>query len=516
MQDEIKPYLNDCIAAVTLFISGADYKKGTRYWALNALGSIVLCAEKKILPFQEDLLKLIFNIIQSEQMEQEVKGQALSCAGHIAASCGKDQFPKEALEVFTKFGMECLCGEKKKYELRETALSYFSEISKILKNDMAPIFDKVLEQIFATCVSEEGIQSTTEKKDKFSLDSDSDEEEIVGIDVNTNFIDEKSSAIHCLGNMSMNCIDLMLPHMDKVLHELKEMSTYFHENIRYHVCLTYTQIAFGLLRHYTGQDKLNWKKGLPVMVPLPDKVMEFLRQVVFPHFFKIFQDESNKEVIEKTLECVRDLADELGPGAVAEFVEGIMNTLIELLDKKAFCQMGGKDAVAAMAEDDDDEDEEEDEDEDDEDLDHDEIILGNVTDVIISLSKAFGDSFAEALAKLGPKMVPYLSDDHPKSDRLMVIGCFAEVFNNCPSALPVYFNDYMAIILNNSKTNDSGLNRNCAYSLGVLAEKNVELFKPKAKEAAQAVHMMYQNSDEDAAKDNCIAALCRILANQHA
>jgi len=141
----------------------------------------------------------------------------LSCAGHIAASSGKDQFPKEALEVFTKFGLECLCGEKKQYELRETALSYFSEISKILRNEMAPIFDKVLEQIIATCISEEGIKSQGEKKDKFSLDSDSEEEEIVGIDVNTNFIDEKSSAIHCLGNLSMNCMDLMMPHMEKIL-----------------------------------------------------------------------------------------------------------------------------------------------------------------------------------------------------------------------------------------------------------------------------------------------------------
>ncbi len=47
------------------------------------------------------------------------------------------------------------------------------------------------------------------------------------------------------------------------------------------------------------------------------------------------------------------------------------------------------------------EDEEEDED-DDEDLDHDEIILGNATDVLISVSKALGDSFLPYLSKVGP------------------------------------------------------------------------------------------------------------------
>lgn len=51
-------------------------------------------------------------------------------------------------------------------------------------------------------------------------------------------------------------------------------------------------------------------------VPLPDKVIEFLDSIVFPHFYKIFEDEQNKEVIEKTLECIRELAEELGPGSI--------------------------------------------------------------------------------------------------------------------------------------------------------------------------------------------------------
>lgn len=38
--------------------------------------------------------------------------------------------------------------------------------------------------------------------------------------------------------------------------------------------------------------------------------------VIFPHFYKIFEDEQNKEVIEKTLECIRDFCEELGPSAI--------------------------------------------------------------------------------------------------------------------------------------------------------------------------------------------------------
>jgi hypothetical protein len=67
-------------------------------------------------------------------------------------------------------------------------------------------------------------------------------------------------------------------------------------------------------------------------------------------------------------------------------------------------------------------------------------------------------------------MVNYLSDAHPKSDKIMVIGCLAEVFNNCKSALSIYLNDFMAIVLKNCTSNDSGLNRNCAYAIGIMAE----------------------------------------------
>lgn len=51
---------------------------------------------------------------------------------------GKERFPKECIEVFTKYALELLTQEDK-YELRETAMSYFAELARILKSEMAPI-----------------------------------------------------------------------------------------------------------------------------------------------------------------------------------------------------------------------------------------------------------------------------------------------------------------------------------------------------------------------------------------
>lgn len=79
------------------------------------------------------------------------------CAGQLAAAVGKERFPAEFIETFTKYGLQFLT-ESNKYELRETAISYFAELSRILKGDMAPIIDQVLTEILKTCKSNEGVK----------------------------------------------------------------------------------------------------------------------------------------------------------------------------------------------------------------------------------------------------------------------------------------------------------------------------------------------------------------------
>lgn len=70
------------------------------------------------------------------------------------------------------------------------------------------------------------------------------------MDVDVNFLDEQSAAVHALGNIALFCSSLILPRMQEILDVLSEISFYFHENIRYHVCQTYLQIAVGLQKHF--------------------------------------------------------------------------------------------------------------------------------------------------------------------------------------------------------------------------------------------------------------------------
>ncbi len=64
-------------------------------------------------------------------------------------------------------------------------------------------------EILNSCKSNAGIREEYAEKPKeaFSLDSDSEDEEaeLAGMDVDVNFIDEKTSAVHALGNIALFC-----------------------------------------------------------------------------------------------------------------------------------------------------------------------------------------------------------------------------------------------------------------------------------------------------------------------
>ena len=189
-----------------------------------------------------------------------------------------------------------------------------------------------------------------------------------------------------------------------------------------------------------------------------------------PHLKEIIETEVSKEVVEKVLECIRDMADEMGPDSVIDHIDWIIDLIEQLLDKTALCQNPqAKEERGPDEEGDDDDDSDEDSDED---LDHDELILGNATDLTTSLATCFADSFLPYLQKLAPKLVKYLGEEHGKSDKIMVIGCLAETFNQCPSALNVYFPDFMQVLFKHSTSDDGQLNRNVAYSFAICADKS--------------------------------------------
>jgi hypothetical protein len=124
-----------------------------------------------------------------------------------------------------------------------------------------------------------------------------------------------------------------------------------------------------------------------------------LGTVVLPYYFRIFEQEEDKSVIERVLENMREMSEDLGPAVFEGKMERVMKYIIQFLEKKAFCQTrmmeGEKDEDLEDVEDENPEDDDESEPEEEDDgIDHDEIIFGNTSDLIIALARAMGNNFA--------------------------------------------------------------------------------------------------------------------------
>lgn len=80
----MKLYLDDLVQLLLQFVHNHSFSRDVRYWALSALGSVESSAEKKIVPYQEQILKALYDTVTNQNVsssELMVKGQALACAG---------------------------------------------------------------------------------------------------------------------------------------------------------------------------------------------------------------------------------------------------------------------------------------------------------------------------------------------------------------------------------------------------------------------------------------------------
>jgi hypothetical protein len=308
--------------------------------------------------------------------------------------------------------------------------------------------------------------------------------------------------------------------MKEILEALEKLQFYFHENVKYHVSLAYLQITIGLMKiagAMNAEDNFDWVKGPASGSMLPPPVLEFISQIVLPYYFEIFDQEEDKQVVERVLENMIEMCQDLGPGAFSLSMDKVIKYVSLLLTKKSFCQTKMRegedddDLEDVEGEDGPEEGEESEEESEDDGIDHDELIFGNTSDLILHMARAMGNEFAPYFNQIAPLIVVYTDDNHPKSDKNMAFGCISEVFASCESVIPQYFNDYLPLLEKHSHLPDSKMNRNIAYNIGVLAQHAPLLFQPHLQSGLALLGRLHNNSTEPEAQDNIVAATIRII-----
>ena len=87
-----------------------------------------------------------------------------------------------------------------------------------------------------------------------------------------------------------------------------------------------------------AEDNFEWTKGPANESMLPPPVLEFISQVVLPYYFQTFDQEEDKQVIERVLENMIEMCQDLGPAVFTLTIDKVMKYITLLLTKKSFCQ----------------------------------------------------------------------------------------------------------------------------------------------------------------------------------
>lgn len=243
----------------------------------------------------------------------------------------------------------------------------------------AEIFPKLITITLKIARSEEGVTYEKDKKGEFSLDTDSEDEEMGHDDMNTaikvksTFLDEKSAAIHALGEFAVACPSLFVPHFEEAFAILESCYSYFDENVRLQTSQCYKDIVIAMVKYTNNNQLPAYTNGLPCLQRLAKDVEEKISQDILHKLFYLIEQDESVDVASQTLLYLEELCKKLGPAFIDFQVDNLCTLIIKCLEKKIVC----------LSQIDSDEEAEE----DDEDQDSNSYIVEAIMDLVPRLAK---------------------------------------------------------------------------------------------------------------------------------
>ena len=496
--------IGDLISVLMKYLNYTKSKTGgVQKWTMEILSSVVIAADTEIGPYFDELMTACDFMYKNVELGAGVvKAQSLDTIGHLSKAVGKERF-SPFLEFYTKESLEIIQMESDNYSMRESAFGFLCAISKFMLEEMAEILPTIVKAALYT-INRDDIKMNQEavKAQMFSGDSDSEpDEEVTG---KIEAFDEKASAIHCLGYLFQFIPKLMLPTLEEICETLMKMVQYVEENVRFECISALNGMALGINKLECGED-FEWEIGFKDPTPIGEHTQTFLQNVYFPVLAIVFDTEDENDVIERMMQSMIDLSNELGPAFFEGRIEQILVLVNNLLEQK---NANEQDKGEGDFEDIDDDEEE--------DIDHNETVIANVTELISSISRALGEDFGKYFEKTGELLFMHLQDNFPMRDKSLCIGTLAECFIFMPNVLKVCFNEFYSkvILLLQTETNEE-LVRNCTFALGNCSLLQPTLMKNKSKETLQILQIWFEKVTDEGAKDNIISALFKLATYNH-
>ena len=323
-------------------------------------------------------------------------------------------------------------------------------------------------------------------------DDDDDNDDGPRLSIRTALLDEKAAAAHCIGECAKHIGSAFAPHVEVCLRSLLAAHDYFHQDVRGASCRAFSGLVTASAK---AEGVPAWAKGAAATsYTLPAATVTLLEEVV-PVLMEHFFEDDDKDTVAAAAESLTEMCTALGPAVATPLAPKLMECAVSLLDKGHACMQDEEEDVEALDADDD----------------HDAGLWEAVSELLTAMPKIMGEYYLVHFARLMPQLLPYLSAEHPASDRSLAMGIIAESLHQLELAGTAYFTEVLPHAVRCSSDDDVTTRQNSTFCLGILGQFG----GPAALDAMQTILNALQPrlaaSEDDSVRDNAVSALSRLV-----
>lgn len=508
LEEELVTYLPAVMERVLLFLTAPSYR--AKELAISAIGSAANATKEAMLPYFPEVINHLKQYLTEDQTEHNatLRTQAVDTLGCFARTIGSANFLPMAAEC-VQLGLR-LIDAVDDPDLRRSTYGMLASVSSVLKADMTQYLEPILDHMFTSLKSTEGVVARSPDGDTgfelFDDLEDSDDEaaeEILsdhisecgmddeGYAVENAYLEEKEDTCAALAELAENVGPAFVPYLDRCFDEVSRMADYPAPDVQKAGLTCLGQLTVVLFKSATqvgGESEAT--------------ITEVARttDMLIPKLVNVCRTEQEREVVLAALETLALLINELKSAAFQDSQH--INTVVSLV-KDAF-----NNKLASQDPDSDGEDAEE-----REEAEYDGLLIQMAGDLVPALAKALpAERFAPYMAGLLPLFMGKLKKQSSTTDKSYAIGTLAEVVQGLGQAgVGPFCRPLLQVFLSGMRDRDSEVRSNAVFGLGLLIQNAPDILAPDFPSLLEALSAMLSREDSRHAKDNICGAVARLI-----
>lgn len=475
--------------------------------AVAGIQSCAITAEKAFTPYFQKSMEAMLHFMRKKADEDlKMRARATECIGFIAVAVGPEKFAPVLKTVLA------LAEENFKltfFTLSESTFRLYANLSICLGERFAPVVKHAHVRAMKSLASFDGIEFRRKGDDMNAFHagdvkggSDDDDRELfegMQYSIKSGAVDEKTAAIQCAATFLEYCGRAYLPYVGQLVKICEEILEYPQAMIRTGVAIALEEIVNLAARLFPSNNG--------VMQPNARKLLV----LALPHLLEIAQIDPDLGTAASACDALKACLDKFGQPALALMGNRLLKVLVILLQEQSPCQAAfrddqGEDGKTQAVQ-----------------LDHDEILIDHVFDLLLAVAHAMGPKFDSLFPKFLPLILRFNGPDRSDSDKLMAIGCLADINHEIKAKIVPYIPQLSPMLIASLDESEVGIRRNGAYALGLMAQhggkRAIPFFKQAIQKLSRCMVIPQEKKDDtafQACRDNACSAVGKMMLVQPA